>query len=48
MPVGIEEWRAGIVFKRPRLLIKVSLNIPLLQIMASVFYCFAYLCLSCR
>ena len=39
--IGIEKWRAGIVFKRPRLLMKVSLNIPLLQIMASVLYCFA-------
>ena len=43
MPVGIEEWHAGIVFKRPQLLIKVSLNIPMLQIMASVLYCFTYL-----
>ena len=43
MPVGIEEWRAGIVLKRQRLLIKVSLNIPVLQITASVLYSFAHL-----
>ena len=43
MPVGIEEWRAGIVFRRSRLLIKVSLSIPVLQITASVLYSFAYL-----
>ena len=43
MPVRIEEWRAGIVFKQPRLLIKVSRNIPVLQITASVLYAFAYL-----
>ena len=43
MPVGIEEWRAGIVYKRPRLLIKGLLNIPVLQATASVLHFFTYL-----
>ena len=43
MPVGIEEWRAGIVYKRPRRLIKGLLNIPVLRATASVLHFFTYL-----
>ncbi len=43
MPVGIEQWRAGIVFRRAQLLRKSLLEISGLQKSVSVLYWFALL-----
>ena len=43
MPVGLEEWRAGIVSIRYCFFTKVRVNIPLLDIFLSIWFSYAYL-----